>query len=149
MDHELWPSGGLRVLVIDNNSSYLSVMEELLIKCSYKVTTYKNVREAMSFIYGNQQTVDLIICDAFFPTEDSLLILQEVTSKFDIPTVIMSSHGDTRTVMKYITNGASDFLIKPLRIEELKNIWQHVFWKQIGVEHKKYNNAQHVNQLSY
>jgi two-component response regulator (ARR-B family) len=41
----------------------------------------------MSSIYGNQQTVDLIICDLFFPTEDSLLILQEVTSKFDIPTI--------------------------------------------------------------
>jgi hypothetical protein len=35
MDRELWPCG-LRVLVIDNNSSYLSVLEELLIKCSYK-----------------------------------------------------------------------------------------------------------------
>ncbi|CAL4925302.1 unnamed protein product [Urochloa decumbens] len=149
MDHELWPSGGLRVLVIDNNPSYLSVMEQLLIKCSYKVTTYNNVREAMSFIYGNQQTVDLIICDAFFPTEDSLLILREVTSKFDIPTVIMSSNGDTRTVMKYITNGASDFLIKPMRIEELKNIWQHVFRKKIGAEHRKCNSAQHVDQLSY
>jgi two-component response regulator (ARR-B family) len=34
----MWPSG-LRVLVIDNNSSYLSVMEELLIKCSYKGNT--------------------------------------------------------------------------------------------------------------
>ncbi|CAL4942203.1 unnamed protein product [Urochloa decumbens] len=103
----------------------------------------------MSFIYGNQRIVDLIICDAFFPTEDSLLILKEVTSKFDIPTVIMSSNGDTRTVMKYITNGASDFLIKPLRIEELKNIWQHVFRKQIGAEHRNYNDAQHVDQLSY
>ncbi|XP_025797975.1 two-component response regulator EHD1-like isoform X2 [Panicum hallii] len=151
MDHELWPSG-LRVLVIDNNSSYLKVMEELLIKCSYKVTIYNNVREAMSSIYGNQQTVDLIICDLFFPTEDSLLILQEVTSKFDIPTIIMSSNGDTSTVMKCITNGASDFLIKPPRIEELKNIWQHVFRKQIfGAEHRKCSNAQqHVDhQLSY
>ncbi|KAG2537686.1 hypothetical protein PVAP13_9NG196400 [Panicum virgatum] len=148
MDQELWPSG-LRVLVIDNNISYLKVMEELLIKCSYKVTTYNNVREAMSFIYGNEQTVDLIICDLFFPTEDSLLILQEVTSKFGIPTVIMSSNGDTSTVMKYITNGASDFLIKPLRIEELKNIWQHVFRKQIGAEHRKCNIAQHIDQLSY
>ncbi|PAN47016.1 hypothetical protein PAHAL_9G204400 [Panicum hallii] len=145
MDHELWPSG-LRVLVIDNNSSYLKVMEELLIKCSYKVTIYNNVREAMSSIYGNQQTVDLIICDLFFPTEDSLLILQEVTSKFDIPTI------NTSTVMKCITNGASDFLIKPPRIEELKNIWQHVFRKQIfGAEHRKCSNAQqHVDhQLSY
>ena len=41
----------------------------------------------MSFIYGNEQTVDLIICDLFFPTEDTLLILREATSKFGIPTV--------------------------------------------------------------
>ncbi|KAJ1295295.1 hypothetical protein BS78_01G212800 [Paspalum vaginatum] len=149
MDQErLWPYG-LRVLVIDNNSSYLSVMEELLIKCSYRVKTYKNVREAMSFIYGgNTQTVDLIISDVFFPTEDGLLVLQEVTSKFDIPTVIMSSNGDTSIVMKYITNGASDFLIKPVRIEELKNIWQHVFRKQIGKNRKMSDNVQHVDQLS-
>ncbi|KAG2548648.1 two-component response regulator EHD1-like [Panicum virgatum] len=148
MDQELWPSG-LGVLVIDNNFSYLKVMEELLIKCSYKVTTYNNVREAMSFIYANQQSVDLIICDLFFPTEDTLLILREATSKFGIPTVIMSSNGDTSTVMKYITNGASDFLIKPLRIEELKNIWQHVFRKQIGAEHRMCNNVQHIDQLSF
>lgn len=49
--------------------------------------SYKDVREAMSFIYGNTQIVDLIISDVLFPTEDGLLILQEVTSKFDIPTV--------------------------------------------------------------
>ncbi|TVU30442.1 hypothetical protein EJB05_22066, partial [Eragrostis curvula] len=167
MDQEtIWPSG-LRVLVIDDNSSYLSVMEELLLKCGYKVTMYNNVREAMCFICGNLHTVDLIISDAFFPAEDGLLILQEVTSKFDIPTVksseqyalmellislsystVMSSIGDTDTVMKYITNGASDFLIKPVRIEELKNIWQHVFRKKIGEEQR--NNAQHVvNQLFY
>ncbi|KAG8091843.1 hypothetical protein GUJ93_ZPchr0012g20332 [Zizania palustris] len=127
---ELWPCG-LRVLVIDNNSSNLSAMEDLLLKCSYKVTTYKNVRKAMSFILDNLQRVDLIISDAFFPTEDGFLILQEVTTKFDIPTVIMASSGDTSTVMKYIVNGASDFLIKPVRIEELSNIWQHLFRKQI------------------
>ncbi|KAF8723018.1 hypothetical protein HU200_022165 [Digitaria exilis] len=103
----------------------------------------------MSFLYGNQQTVDLIICDVCFPTEDGLLILQQVTSKFDIPTVVMSSNGDTSTVMKYITNGASDFLIKPVRIEELKNIWQHVFRKQIWAEHRKGNSSQQVDRLSY
>jgi two-component response regulator ARR-B family len=60
----------------------------------------------------------------------------------------MSSNGDTETVMKYITNGASDFLIKPVRIEELKNIWQHVFRKKIGEEHSKTHNAQHgIDQL--
>lgn len=28
--------------------------------------------------------------------------------------------------MKGITHGACDYLLKPVRIEELKNIWQHV-----------------------
>lgn len=61
----------------------------------------------------------------------------------------MSSNGDTSIVMKYITSGASDFLIKPVRIEELKNIWQHVFRKQIG-ENRSSNNAhQHLDQVSY
>jgi two-component response regulator ARR-B family len=32
---EMWPSG-LRVLVIDENSSNLALMEELLLNCSYK-----------------------------------------------------------------------------------------------------------------
>ncbi|KAF0929809.1 hypothetical protein E2562_025947 [Oryza meyeriana var. granulata] len=128
---ELWCCG-LSILVIDNNCSYLSVMEDLLLKCSYKVTTYNNVREAMPFILNNLQRVDLIISDVFFPTEDGLLILQEVTSKFGIPTVIMASRGDTSTVMRYVANGASDFLLKPVRIQELSNIWQHVFRKQIA-----------------
>jgi response regulator of citrate/malate metabolism len=60
----------------------------------------------------------------------------------------MSSNGDTETVMKYITNGASDFLIKPVRIEELKNIWEHVFRKKIGEEQSKTHNSQHgIDQL--
>lgn len=39
---------------------------------------------------------------------------------------VMSANGDTKAVMKGITHGACDYLLKPIRIEELKNIWQHV-----------------------
>lgn len=69
-----------------NTYFYYTFWHSLVLK-SHPVTSYKDVREAMSFIYGNIQIVDLIISDVFFPTEDGLLILQEVTSKFDIPTV--------------------------------------------------------------
>lgn len=39
---------------------------------------------------------------------------------------MLSAHSDTKLVMKGITHGAVDYLLKPVRIEELKNIWQHV-----------------------
>ncbi|KAK8319037.1 hypothetical protein V6Z12_A13G215000 [Gossypium hirsutum] len=39
---------------------------------------------------------------------------------------VLSANGDTKLVMKGITHGACDYLLKPVRIEELQNIWQHV-----------------------
>jgi two-component response regulator (ARR-B family) len=42
----------------------------------------------------------------------------------------MSANGETSAVMKGIKHGACDYLLKPVRIEELKNIWQHVVRKK-------------------
>lgn len=42
------------------------------------------------------------------------------------PAAVMSANDEHSTVMRGVTHGACDFLIKPVRIEELKNIWQHV-----------------------
>lgn len=42
---------------------------------------------------------------------------------------MLSAHGDRKYVMKGVKHGACDYLLKPVRIEELKNIWQHVVRK--------------------
>jgi hypothetical protein len=42
----------------------------------------------------------------------------------------MSYDGDTLTVLKGVTHGAVDFLIKPVRLAELSNMWQHVVRKR-------------------
>lgn len=42
----------------------------------------------------------------------------------------MSANGETSNVMKGISQGACDYLLKPVRLEELRNIWQHVVRKQ-------------------
>lgn len=39
---------------------------------------------------------------------------------------MLSAYGDPKLVMNGITHGACDYLLKPVRMEELKNIWQHV-----------------------
>ena len=43
-----------------------------------------------------------------------------------LASAVMSANGETSQVMKGITHGACDYLLKPVRIEELRNIWQHV-----------------------
>lgn len=43
----------------------------------------------------------------------------------------ISGNGDTETVLRGVTHGAVDFLIKPVRIEELRNMWQHVMRRRV------------------
>mgnify|MGYP002775733079 FL=1 len=43
---------------------------------------------------------------------------------------MLSANGETNAVMKGIKHGACDYLLKPVRIEELKVIWQHVVRKR-------------------
>jgi hypothetical protein len=49
------------------------------------------------------------------------------------PPAVMSSNGETGTVLRGVTHGAVDFLIKPVRIEELRNMWQHVLRRRKDV----------------
>lgn len=44
----------------------------------------------------------------------------------------MSGDGETDSVMRGIRHGACDYLLKPVRLEELKNIWQHVVRKLVN-----------------
>ena len=39
-------------------------------------------------------------------------------------------------VLQGVTHGAVDFLIKPVRVEELRNVWQHVVRRKRSLEVK-------------
>jgi two-component response regulator (ARR-B family) len=56
--------------------------------------------------------------------------------------VVLSINGDTKLVMKGISHGACDYLLKPVRIEELKNIWQHV------IRRKKFDSKDRNNSCN-
>ncbi|KAI7728543.1 hypothetical protein M8C21_001061 [Ambrosia artemisiifolia] len=44
---------------------------------------------------------------------------------------VLSGNSDPKLVMKGITHGACDYLVKPVRLEELRNIWQHVIRRKV------------------
>lgn len=44
----------------------------------------------------------------------------------------MSANGETSVVLRGITHGAADYLLKPIRVEELRNLWQHVVRRRLS-----------------
>ncbi|XP_058078235.1 two-component response regulator ORR21-like isoform X2 [Magnolia sinica] len=121
---------GLRVLVVDDDMACLKILEQMLRKCLYQVTTCCRATIALSLLRGEKGGFDIVISDVHMPDMDGFRLLEHVGLEMDLPVIMMSADGRTSAVMRGIKHGACDYLIKPVRIEELKNIWQHVIRKK-------------------
>ncbi|KAI4337262.1 hypothetical protein L6164_015701 [Bauhinia variegata] len=117
---------GMRVLAVDDDPTCLLVLETLLRRCQYHVTTTSQATMALKMLRENKDKFDLVISDVHMPDMDGFKLLELVGLEMDLPVIMLSANGDPKLVMKGITHGACDYLLKPVRIEELKNIWQHV-----------------------
>ncbi|CAI9785104.1 unnamed protein product [Fraxinus pennsylvanica] len=122
---------GLRVLVVDDDPTWLKILEKMLKKCSYEVTTCNLAREALHLLRERKDGFDIVISDVNMPDMDGFKLLEHVGLEMDLPVIMMSVDGETSRVMKGVQHGACDYLLKPIRMKELRNIWQHVFRKRI------------------
>ncbi|KAH9327154.1 hypothetical protein KI387_007332, partial [Taxus chinensis] len=121
---------GLRVLVVDDDPICLKIIDKMLRRCLYEVTTCSRATVALSMLRERKGCFDLVISDVYMPDMDGFKLLEYVGLEMDLPVIMMSADGETSVVMKGIKHGACDYLLKPVRIEELKNIWQHIIRKK-------------------
>ncbi|XP_065856260.1 two-component response regulator ORR21 [Euphorbia lathyris] len=126
---EQFPAG-LRVLVVDDDITCLTVIERMLRRCHYHVTTSTQAKVALSLLRERKGCFDVVLSDVHMPDMDGFKLLEFVGLEMDLPVIMMSADERTSVVMKGIKHGACDYLIKPIREEELKNIWQHVVRKK-------------------
>ncbi|KAI4369544.1 hypothetical protein MLD38_017972 [Melastoma candidum] len=125
-----WFPAGLRVLVVDDDPTCLMILEKMLKTCQYEVTTCNRAEIALSSLRNNRNGFDVVLSDVHMPDMDGFKLLEYIGLEMDLPVIMMSVDDGKHVVMKGVTHGACDFLIKPIRIEALKNIWQHVVRKR-------------------
>ncbi|XP_076881477.1 two-component response regulator ARR1-like isoform X1 [Bidens hawaiensis] len=121
---------GLRVLVVDDDSTCLMILEKMLRHCKYEVTKCNRAEVALSYLRENKNGFDVVISDVHMPDMDGFKLLEHIGLEMDLPVIMMSADDSKSVVMKGVTHGACDYLIKPVRIEALRNIWQHVVRKR-------------------
>ncbi|KAJ8528784.1 hypothetical protein K7X08_030428 [Anisodus acutangulus] len=121
---------GLRVLVVDDDPTCLRILEKMLRNCHYEVTKCNRAEIALSLLRENKNGFDIVISDVHMPDMDGFKLLEHIGLEMDLPVIMMSADDSKDVVMRGVTHGAYDYLIKPVRIEALKNIWQHVVRKK-------------------
>ncbi|XP_010050237.2 two-component response regulator ARR12-like [Eucalyptus grandis] len=129
-------SEGLRVMAIDGDRACLKILATALKKCKYEVTAQEKATEALETLRGEKDKYDIVITAIVGLDMDGFNLVEVIGLELDIPVVMVSASDDRKIVMKAILHGARDFLMKPVRIQELKNIWQHVLRKQLRKQEK-------------
>lgn len=122
---------GLRVLVVDDDPLCLKIVEKILRNCQYDVTTCSRAAVALSLLRERKGSFDLVLSDVYMPDMDGFKLLELIGLEMDLPVIMMSADDSKDVVMKGVTHGAVDYMIKPLRMEVAKNLWQHVARKNM------------------
>ncbi|GFY90170.1 two-component response regulator-like protein [Actinidia rufa] len=123
----------LRVLLVEADDSTRLIIAALLRKCSYRVTAVPDGLKAWETLKGRPHTIDLILTEVELPSISGYALLTLIVEHDickNIPVIMMSSQDSISVVLKCMLKGAADFLIKPVRRNELKNLWQHVWRRQ-------------------
>ncbi|XP_056691211.1 two-component response regulator-like PRR37 isoform X2 [Spinacia oleracea] len=96
------------------------------------LTPVSNGIEAWRILEDLNHQIDLVLTEVVTSGLSGIGLLSKIMSHNscqNTPVIMMSSLDSTSLVLKCLSKGAADFLAKPIRKNELKNLWQHV-WRR-------------------
>ncbi|WRX08892.1 Signal transduction response regulator [Theobroma cacao] len=121
---------GVTVLLVDGDSTCLTIVSKMLRRLGYEVMTAKRATEAFCIIQERQYEIDLILAEGCLPDMDKYELLETMRKISKLPVVLMSIDSNGKAVLGSLFKGAVLYLVKPIAMDDLKNLWQFAFIKE-------------------
>ncbi len=108
-----------RILVVDDEKDIRDFLLKALSRIGgFHVELAESGEEALQKI--EREPFDLVLTDLRMPKMDGLQLMMEIAgSKPEILTIMMTGHGTIDSALEAMKKGASDYLTKPLNLDEL------------------------------
>ncbi|GHU04645.1 hypothetical protein FACS1894158_05370 [Betaproteobacteria bacterium] len=116
------------VLVVDDMTSNLAVVEGLLSPYEMHISTCADGREAIAML-GGDQTFDLVLMDHMMPKMDGMEATAAIRAMPEpyyqqLPIIALTANAISGMQEVFLQNGFSDFLSKPIEIPKLHGIME-------------------------
>jgi DNA-binding NtrC family response regulator len=110
----------LHILILDDDEGIRNDLGEFFLEQGYAVLKAGLPSEAFAILA--QQEMDVMLLDAKLPEMDGLDVLKTIKASFpDIEVIMITGHGETRSVVDAMRLGAFDFFTKPFSMLEVQN----------------------------
>jgi len=112
----------IQILLIEDDEISAGMIHDYLEDCNFKVDVVYTVTDGISHIKQNKYA--LVILDLNLPDFSGFELLKNIKNIISLPIIVTSAHSEIDIKVKTFKYGASDYMVKPIDLEELEaRIW--------------------------
>ncbi|MBC7879069.1 MAG: response regulator transcription factor [Anaerolineales bacterium] len=106
------------ILIIDDEAALRQTMARILQQAGFEVTTAENGEQGLDFLKTTD--FDMIFMDLRMPGLAGLEVLKIIHTSFpSLPVVLFTAQPDLNSAVAALRNGATDYLLKPLKPQDI------------------------------
>src|SRR5919199_5500920 len=107
-----------RVLIVEDDDSMRDMVGFALADEGMEVEAVADGESALE-VFASSGPFDLVILDVMLPGIDGITVCKELTSKSDVPVIMLTARDDETSVVVGLEVGADDYVTKPFSHREL------------------------------
>ena len=114
-----------RILIAEDDEGLRTGLEEMLREDGYEVESVENGEKALDKI--KNENFDVLLTDLVMPSMSGMELLAEVKrAKPEVKVIIITAFATIDSAVEAIKKGASDYIEKPFKINEVQNTIRRV-----------------------
>jgi len=120
--NETEPSGKPKILLVDDDSSNIKVLQELLASSRYQVLVAYNGADALKLVQRHRDELSLVLLDVMMPELSGYEVCRRIREEYPLyrlPVVLLTVRNTPTDIATGLEAGANDFLVKPFDGKEL------------------------------
>jgi len=107
----------VQILIVDDDVAVRNTMNEYISNAGYQSNAVSCAEEALELL--EKKSFHVVITDIILPVMGGLDLTKRIKRDMESDVIVMTGYSDDYSYEEAINIGASDFVIKPVRLEEL------------------------------
>ncbi|MBL0731640.1 MAG: diguanylate cyclase [Desulfosarcina sp.] len=105
------------ILIVDDDADIRQQISEYVALYGYRPSTAADAEEAINLL--KNKSYDVVITDIKMPGMDGLALTDIIKKEYTSDVIVITGYSENHSYEEAVKKGASDFVFKPVRLEEL------------------------------